>query len=86
MEGVQREVEMGNGGCFATSEASKDQENLDADGHTKQSKKNVEKCSQRLNDRKKGEREREREKRLMLLLWLLLLCVEKVIALSLCAL
>ncbi len=81
MEGVQREVEMGNGGCFATSEASKDQENLDADGHTKQSKK---KCSQRLNDRKKGER--EREKRLMLLLWLLLLCVEKVIALSLCAL
>jgi len=25
-----------NGGCFATSEASKDQVNLDADGHTKQ--------------------------------------------------
>jgi hypothetical protein len=39
VEEVRREVEMKNGGCFATSEASKDQENQDADGHTKQSKK-----------------------------------------------
>jgi hypothetical protein len=39
VEEVQREVEMENGGCFATSEASKDEENLDTDGHTKQSKK-----------------------------------------------
>jgi hypothetical protein len=40
-EEVQREVEMENGGCFATSEASKDQVNLDAYGHTKQTQKNM---------------------------------------------
>jgi hypothetical protein len=41
VEEVQREVEMENGGCFATSEASKDQVNLDAYGHTKQTQKNM---------------------------------------------
>jgi hypothetical protein len=41
VEEVQMEVEMENGGCFATLEASKDQVNLDAYGHTKQTQKNM---------------------------------------------
>ncbi len=86
-EEVQREVEMENGGCFATSEASKDQVNLDADGHTKQTQKNMQSKTKR-QKKKARERERERErerKEVNAVAVASSLCVEKVYCLlSLC--
>ncbi len=81
---------MENGGCFATSEASKDEENLDTDGHTKQSKKMQTKTKRQKNGERERERQRERErerKEVNAVAMASSLCVEKVIAFkSVCSL